>query len=516
MESQNVVDLPNEIWKDFPGFEETYQISNMGRVKQKAKSYVSVQKHLIVHPEELAKIQYSGVDPEPIYYPKVFLKYGNNFKVRLVHLVVAQLFVPNDDPVNKTQVYFLDGNKNNCRYDNLEWRVPEGETQQVGRYYHEIWKPVVGFEGLYEVSSCGRIRSTQRYVIGKDGKPQFKYSKILSLDEKQSKDFHNRGKYKRITLFKDGVGTHKSVHRLVAEAFIPNDDPEHKTEVDHKDGMKNNNHVDNLEWVTRDENRRRARQNGFISSPLKIHYGSLAPNAALTDDMVIKLRNEHNEGASIKELVDKYNLSHTTVGNCVRGLSYRTVEGPIRQSRYIVHGELAPNSKLTQEQAEEIRHKYNDLKLSIPQLCDEYGISHNTVYRIIHNKLYLENPYGPDAHEKNAHGNSLLDNGKVRQLRYDYAKGVSLGELKEKYGLSISSINSCVRGKTYKKCGGIITKDARHAVGLRSMCAKFTNQEDIDKIRTMWLSGVSVAKIAQELKVSDSTIQRIITRERYS
>ena len=516
MNEQNVIDLPGEVWKDFPGFEECYQISNMGRVKQKARSFVSLQNHRISYPEELVKIQYSGVNPEPFYYPKVFLKKDNNFNVRFVHLIVAELFVPNDDPIAKSQVYHLDGNKNNCRYDNLEWRVPQGETLQVGRYYHEVWKPVVGFEGLYEVSSCGRVRSTQRYVIGKDGKPQFKYSKILSQEEKKSNDFHNRGKYKRITLCKDGQMIHKSVHRLVAEAFIPNDDPAHKTEVNHKDGMKNNNNVGNLEWTTPEENRLHARKSGFVCPPLKIHYGSLAPNSVLTDELVIKLRNEHSAGTNIKDLAEKYNLSKTTVSNCVRGLSYRTVEGPIRQSRYITYGEQAPNSKLTQEQADEIRHKYNDLKLSIPQLCKEYNVSHNTVYRIIHNKLYLENPYGRDAHEKSTHGNSLLDNGKVRELRYDYAKGVPLNELRDKYGLSISSINSCVRGKTYKKCGGIITKDARHATGLNSMCSKFVNQKDIDDIRAMWLGGISVTKIAQKYNVSDSTIQRIITHERYN
>ena len=121
---------------------------------------------------------------------------------------------------------------------------------------NEIWKDVVGWEGLYEVSDLGRVRSVDRY-LGHPSSPNgaFRKGKILTPKSKRYADIHlwrNR-KY---------VSTH--VHRLVAIAFIPN--PENKAEVNHKDGNKLNNHVNNLEWVTRSENQKHACETGLFPS----------------------------------------------------------------------------------------------------------------------------------------------------------------------------------------------------------------------------------------------------------
>ena len=112
----------------------------------------------------------------------------------------------------------------------------------------EIWKPVEGFEGLYEVSSLGRIRSLSRYVKAKDGrKPRLYEGRML-------KPFSNKKGYLYIILC-DNNGNHKrdAIHRLVAKAFIPNDVKE-RYDIDHKDSNRANNSVENLRWVTRKEN----------------------------------------------------------------------------------------------------------------------------------------------------------------------------------------------------------------------------------------------------------------------
>ena len=103
----------------------------------------------------------------------------------------------------------------------------------------EIWRPVVGYEGLYEVSNFGRVRSIDRIVPYKNGGVQFKRRKILS--QKTDKDG-----YKHVTLCVNNKLKTYMVHRLVAIAFIPN--PLNLPQVNHKDENRTNNYVGNLEW----------------------------------------------------------------------------------------------------------------------------------------------------------------------------------------------------------------------------------------------------------------------------
>lgn len=109
----------------------------------------------------------------------------------------------------------------------------------------EIWKPVNNFEGFYEVSNYGRVRSIERVVEHR------KYGKML-VSAKLLKPWNNMHGYCNVNLLKDGERKVFKVHRLVAEAFIPN--PENKYAVNHKDGNKTNNHYLNLEWCTKSEN----------------------------------------------------------------------------------------------------------------------------------------------------------------------------------------------------------------------------------------------------------------------
>ena len=98
----------------------------------------------------------------------------------------------------------------------------------------EIWKDIQGYEGLYQVSNLGRVRS-------RNG--------LIHLNT------NNYG-YKHVTLSKSNVQKTALVHRLVAEAFIEN--PFELPQINHKDGNKNNNAVINLEWTTQKDNNRHA------------------------------------------------------------------------------------------------------------------------------------------------------------------------------------------------------------------------------------------------------------------
>ena len=109
----------------------------------------------------------------------------------------------------------------------------------------EIWKPVVGYEGFYEVSNIGKVRSLARIVECNDGRKRKLKTRILRQSCAPSG-------YYMVTLHKNGKQKSGLVHRLVCEAFIPK--PLGKDEVNHKDENSKNNNATNLEWVTAKEN----------------------------------------------------------------------------------------------------------------------------------------------------------------------------------------------------------------------------------------------------------------------
>lgn len=109
----------------------------------------------------------------------------------------------------------------------------------------EIWKDIDGFETLYQISNFGRVKSLSHSVTWKNGVTREYETRILKNAE------HTKG-YNFITLTKDKKTFYRSVHRLVASAFVSN--PENKPQVNHIDGNVRNNRYDNLNWMTNSEN----------------------------------------------------------------------------------------------------------------------------------------------------------------------------------------------------------------------------------------------------------------------
>lgn len=162
----------------------------------------------------------------------------------------------------------------------------------------EEWRPVVGFEAHYEVSNFGAVRRTapaKRTFAGRVLKPRF-----------------NPDGYTGVVLCADRRRTTVAVHRLVAAAFIghPNG-----MEVNHKDGCKHNNALDNLEYVTRSENQRHAYKTG-LHVALK---GETNPYAKLTNAQVLEIR---SSSRPLRVFAERFGVSISAVHLARAGKSW--------------------------------------------------------------------------------------------------------------------------------------------------------------------------------------------------
>lgn len=131
----------------------------------------------------------------------------------------------------------------------------------------EQWRDIPGFEGRYQASDQGRIKSLpfmQRYLL-RNGVEAFRRTRERILKVRPN----NRG-YLLVQLWLDNAGRMFTVHRLVATLFVPN--PNALPEVNHRDGIKANCRADNLEWSTRSDNKQHAVANGLNTQAVRVTH----------------------------------------------------------------------------------------------------------------------------------------------------------------------------------------------------------------------------------------------------
>lgn len=185
----------------------------------------------------------------------------------------------------------------------------------------EIWKDIEGYEGLYQVSNFGRVKSLSRPYKNQYGDFGMKPEKILKqkISCYKKEEAHINGYYV-VSLSKDDRGQWKRVHRIVAKAFIEN--PHKKSEVNHKNGNKLDNNVDNLEWVTHRENCKHAWVTGLRTKSeeerrKKIQMYNIKLKSINEHD-VFKIYNEYKtKKVTMKDLSEKYNVCRQTICNIV-------------------------------------------------------------------------------------------------------------------------------------------------------------------------------------------------------
>ena len=164
----------------------------------------------------------------------------------------------------------------------------------------EQWRPVKGYEGHYEASSLGRIKSLSITTVSETGRKYKRKERILKIG------YGSTG-YANVALLINGTQTTYKVHRLVAETFIPN--KENKSTVNHLNGNKSDNSVANLKWASYKE-----QMNHAISEGLSNLKGESNNSSKLKTEEVIEIRELYSTGNYTQvSLSEKFNVVPSTI-----------------------------------------------------------------------------------------------------------------------------------------------------------------------------------------------------------
>jgi hypothetical protein len=172
----------------------------------------------------------------------------------------------------------------------------------------EIWKFVDGYLNLYSVSNFGSVKRNDGCVLRGKSKV-FVKGRVLSLKK-------HRDGYLNVNLSINGSQKTEGIHRLVAKAFIPN--PKNKPDVNHIDGNKLNNCVENLEWATKSENSKHAWDSGLLSRDNILK--NRKKKFFVSNEMIEIIKKEYVPYYnSAKKLSEKYKLKYSAVVNVLNG-----------------------------------------------------------------------------------------------------------------------------------------------------------------------------------------------------
>lgn len=178
----------------------------------------------------------------------------------------------------------------------------------VNNLENEIWMPIKGYEGIYEVSNMGRIKTLERVYYG--GVVPVKIKTRLR------KQTYTQKGYLSLILSKDKANKTCVVHRIVASHFIPNN--ENKPQVNHRNGVKDDNRVENLEWCTNQENCYHAWN--VLERDVRVQpKGALSPSSKkiICDTFGISFD-------SIKEACEALDVNNTRVSEVCKGIKTHT------------------------------------------------------------------------------------------------------------------------------------------------------------------------------------------------
>ena len=226
----------------------------------------------------------------------------------------------------------------------------------------EVWRDIKGYEGCYQVSSFGRVKSLARMRASRGGSLVPMSEKIMSLKT-------NKHGYLCIGLHSNGKKFF-SVHRLVAFAFIPNSD-ELKTTVNHKNADKKDNRVSNLEWATQSEQMQHAVKNDLLEI-----RGS--PKFTKEEKRKVLNYSQKYPDLSVLQLANIFNMSERTVGRILnQGVKARVTTCSTKKGLV----EKVVTSQADVRKIKELRSK----GLTLREIGEQFGLGTSQVWRICKN-----------------------------------------------------------------------------------------------------------------------------------
>lgn len=329
----------------------------------------------------------------------------------------------------------------------------------------EEWRDIEGTDGKYQVSNYSRVK---RFCNGE--------VKIL-------KPSISPEGYTFCSLTVNRKKKMPKVHRLVAEAFIPN--PDNKPYVNHIDGCKWNNCASNLEWVTHSENVRHADASGLRELP----RGEEHRATKITDEQVLYIR-ENPDKLNTYQLGEKFGVDPTTIGNIQMGRSHRHVVGKIRTKI---------EAKLSHKDYEEVYHLYQTGNYQQKQLAEMFGVGDSSISYAIKK---IDEKLGSYVRPRKFRS---IPNEVRKQIRAEYIKGsTEYGShaLAKKYGCNASTIINIVH-----------EDDQNYKPRVKKTCVPDKIRE---QIRAEYIKGdpqFGIRPLARKYGHDRSTIKKIINEK---
>lgn len=186
-----------------------------------------------------------------------------------------------------------------------------GEKLSTQNLENEIWKPVKGFEGLYEVSNLGEVKTVERTILRKSALGKFSEYLVKSAIKKP---YQNKSGYVTIAIIKENKTITTYLHRIIAEAFVERIS-ETDIVVNHINGIKNDNRIENLEWVTSSTNNVHALDTGLRST-----------RKSMTKEFINSVLELREQGLVHSEIATKLKTTIAIVQGITSGNTYKRIQ----------------------------------------------------------------------------------------------------------------------------------------------------------------------------------------------